>query len=692
MKDELLSIKGLGKAALSKLTLAGITGLNDLSNKDISELSQLTGIPLLKLRGWQTEAKNLLGIKETEQFNGIDALITELSKKDSSASATPVTFNSIKRAAQAIDAAISTIPRINKRIGERSSATEPEKEPEVPPPVEQNIGEAVEPVPKQIKTEEPAASDMEEMEESNKTGDDVEVIDLIGETPVKHQNKAAQKLHFSSIQHKNALIVTLIIFALIFLSIFYYILPTYKNYVLTSKTIRLIFQGNTEKINTSISRMKPTYTNLIHISTALIANKRFDAARTLLNKAGAINPNSPTPNNLLAGIFLRLNDFGAAYLQTMKAQKKDPQNKDIHKNLSIYYLKTGDLPQAAGEAQIFIKLKPKSAIGHLNYAKILIKLNRTKQATKQLTLSLKFAKSDLLSSSVLEEIGDAYVRKGTFRNAIPPYMKSLRQNPENINTMYKLANVYNELDKNAKAIKLLKYIWSNHPDYLPAALLLGKIYYKKSEPSIAESYFRKVIKKDYNNHEAIYYLALIYYAEGNYLKASVFLKKSIIIGIDEPKIYYSLAYISYYENDFQKSYNYLKEIEQYLPNNYKYFYFLAYISLRLGKLNEANNYYRQCVTLNSNDGTVYNNLGVINELKKRYRDAESYYFNAAQILAPQGIEAPVNINALNSTNPSVEYAKMARSNYYRMINRRYIKSLSSALKKIIFIPSPKLGK
>lgn len=706
MKDELLSIKGLGKVALSKLNLVGINSLEDLVNADIEKLSEETGISPIKLKGWQVEARNILGVKESEEFPGIDELVEELAKKDKSEE-TPVSpFETVVKSAQNIDHALESfkedLPEEEKIIA--APAPEPKEAPIQKPLITEEELSA-EPTPEVEVTEElPEPNIIEEKEPEGMTAatpntpkpdtEEIEVIDLLGKKTKTKEKPKKKRVEKSPAEEgfKKRIIFSAVLFAIIISTSIWLIIPTYKNYSHTSKAITYIFQGNIKKANVYITKIKPNFKNLIKLSLALMANKYYDQASELIKKAEKLKPDDPTPNNLLAELYLKVNNYGAAYLQAQEVLKKDIKNKEVHKILGLYYLKIGDLDNAYNEFKEYIRLKPKSAIGHLNYAKVLIKMNRIKEAEKHLNLSLKYTKSDLLSSSILEELGDIYVKKGNYNKALLPYKKARTQNPGNINIMYKLANVYFNIGNNSSAIRMLKDIKNLDPNYYPADILFGKIYYKKGNLSLAKSYFLKVIEKDYNNPEAIWHLAQIYYKEGDYVNAEIYLKKSIIIGIDEPKFYYYLAYINYYNKNYDRAYNYLRQIQEYFPNNFTYYYFQAYISILLNKLEEAYQTYKLCLTLKSDDGSIYNNLGVLSELKKEYKDAEMYYFNALELLTPKGIVSPLNIERISSEEqPTIRWAKIAKNNYYRIINKQYIKTLKQALPKLIFSPSPELN-
>ena len=702
MKDELLTIKGLGSVALSKLKSSGIVTMQDFADADISKLANETGISELKLRGWQAEAQNLLGLSPSDNFPGIDELVQELSKKDVSEDKEDYTADVIS-AAENIDDILGTFseeieetaPKAEPTIAKQHETAKAEEKPRPPKTdisAEDQPKELLEKTEIQKKPEEPLAESFEEPISSIE--EEPLIVDLTSNKGKKKEKPKKEVLKPASANSKAAAITLFTL--LIVISAVVFILPTYKNYYYTSKAIKYLFleiNSPTFKNRKSDYYMKKihyTFKNSIKISMALLATKRYEDAIRLLKKAEKMKPKSPLPNNLLAETYLKLNNYGAAYIQTTYVMEKVPGNIEVHKVLGIYYLKIGDLQKAYREFLLFLQKKPRDAAGNLNMAKVLIKMGKTDKengARHFLSLALKYAKNDIISSSIFEELGDIYLKENDLQAAIKSYKNAIKQNPQNLNVRNKLANTMFKTGNIKDAENEARNILLENEKYFKAYVLLGKIYFKRGKFDESENYFKQAQAHDFNNPSAGWYLARIYYMRGDFANADVFLKRSIIIGINDPKIYYYLAFISHTNGNDERAYNYLKQVESSFANDYNFYSFMASLSFKLKHIDESLKYYKICEMLNNNDGTVYNNLGVISELNKNYKAAEEYYFDAQQIIAPKGTAYAVHFSpAQLSKVPEIRNAQIVRDNYNRVMDKNYIRSFKNAQDKVIFTP------
>ncbi|HPZ10700.1 MAG TPA: tetratricopeptide repeat protein, partial [Candidatus Eremiobacteraeota bacterium] len=126
---------------------------------------------------------------------------------------------------------------------------------------------------------------------------------------------------------------------------------------------------------------------------------------------------------------------------------------------------------------------------------------------------------------IYSDIGQIYLEKGEFENAIPYYDKALEINPK----------------------------------YTEAYSRLGYIKYKLGDLSSALQYFGYVIEIDSNFGEAYIGLAHVYQAQKDFYSAIRNYEKSLDIDKDCIEAYHNLGLIYIYKGEFKKALNYLRE-------------------------------------------------------------------------------------------------------------------------------------
>lgn len=107
-----------------------------------------------------------------------------------------------------------------------------------------------------------------------------------------------------------------------------------------------------------------------------------------------------------------------------------------------------------------------------------------------------------------DELGEMYSHYGRFNEAIEQYFKALNLSRRKPELTMKIAECYVKLEEYQKAIKFLRELCFEHPDFHGARLRLGKIYYDSHQVPEAVEQWESVLRRDPENKQARDYLRL----------------------------------------------------------------------------------------------------------------------------------------------------------------------------------------
>ena len=133
------------------------------------------------------------------------------------------------------------------------------------------------------------------------------------------------------------------------------------------------------------------------------------------------------------------------WIATAKYSPNSPQN---HNNLGDMYGRHNDLPKAAEEFQIAIKLKPDYGDAYHNLAGTYLNMDKTELAIENYRKALSF--NPLLWQSY-QNLGAIYFHQNDFSQAEEYFRKAISVNPQNPNLHFNLGVIYLKLNDKDKA-------------------------------------------------------------------------------------------------------------------------------------------------------------------------------------------------------------------------------------------------
>lgn len=217
--------------------------------------------------------------------------------------------------------------------------------------------------------------------------------------------------------------------------------------VFDSKTVRDFSVKSGEHIKPDMRKLKSKKGEIAkNIVLIYVSQGKDDEALKALAAAKQENPNDPALMQAEADMSYKLGDF-AKYKEIMeKIVANDPENPDLYFNLGVSASRLGDDKQAIEYYKQAIVLKPDYGAAQINTAALILegeaaivdKMNNLGTSSKD------YKKYEALKKSR----GDLY------KSAVPYLEAALKSDPDNIEAIRTLMNIYYQLDDSkAKEMK-----------------------------------------------------------------------------------------------------------------------------------------------------------------------------------------------------------------------------------------------
>jgi tetratricopeptide (TPR) repeat protein len=342
------------------------------------------------------------------------------------------------------------------------------------------------------------------------------------------------------------------------------------------------YQAALQKLNALVDKTNsaPVFLQIGAINEKL---KKYDAASDAYEKVLAINSNSiPALNNLSYIYAVRLNKIDRAYELAQRARELLPYNPNVGDTLGWILFKKGDYPRALTVLEDSAEKAPTDAeiqfhLGMTHYmldeedpARVALQravtspqdypnkddarnrlavLNMdTTKAGPSLLGELEKALQDHPDDPVvLSRIGALQEHEGAWEKAAATYETVLKQHPENVHIMAKLARVYAlRLNQPEKAMSLATTAHNLAPNNADVFGILGHLVYRTGDYSRALSLLENATDQLSSQPELLYDLAWAYYSVGRIADAEITMQKALqsgdgFTGSEDAKRFVALA-------------------------------------------------------------------------------------------------------------------------------------------------------
>lgn len=229
--------------------------------------------------------------------------------------------------------------------------------------------------------------------------------------------------------------------------------------------------------------MDPLYDEMFSEAKENFINGNYKIAEPLLNQLLLKNNRNPEIYQMLATIFYDKGQFNKAIKTFKRALEIDPTYTDASVGLSIIF---NDLGRYEEGRRVFTEA--------------------------QSLLEKRSGKSDPFVDEKLaskhEELADLYYQYKRYNEALEQLLKAQKLSSRKAEITMRIADSYVALNQNDRAIKDLRHLIKEYPQFIPARIKLGVIYYNLNNIAEAVEQWEAVLLRDPNHTEATRYLKM----------------------------------------------------------------------------------------------------------------------------------------------------------------------------------------
>ena len=239
-------------------------------------------------------------------------------------------------------------------------------------------------------------------------------------------------------------------------------------------------------------------------------------------------------------------------------------------------------------------------------------------------------------------------------NKISPTIESIRE----------ISNIYIDKGEIEKSEEAIQDFFESNKSY--SELYKGIRHVKAGRNKLAEEAYKKVLKKDNNNVDALRLLGLLAFKQNNYPIAEKLFIRGIQLNPTFKLLWENLAKCFRLQNKFQHAQKAFENLLKLDPNNLEAMGALGTIHIRLSNFDEGIVIYKNLLKQNNKNPRVHLSLGHAQKTVGNRSESEQSYINAIKNFPLCG-EA---------------YWSLANLKTYKFSNKQ-IKSMESALKENI---------
>lgn len=214
--------------------------------------------------------------------------------------------------------------------------------------------------------------------------------------------------------------------------------------------------------------------------------KKHNKALTLFNEVLQNDKNSTEAMYLMANVFHSRGEIGKAIKAFQKILSLNPNHTDASISLSVLYNDIGQYD----DAKIIFEEADKR-----------IKTRETPDHMMDEYINKKFSMKHF-------ELAELYMTYERYNDALLEYNKSSVLAPTDLLVKLKIAQLYAKKGFLTKSFDELKKLKNKYPNYMPARVALGILYYGDGNILKAQSEWSKVRGLDPQNKDALTYLNL----------------------------------------------------------------------------------------------------------------------------------------------------------------------------------------
>ncbi|MBN2318719.1 MAG: tetratricopeptide repeat protein [Acidobacteria bacterium] len=263
----------------------------------------------------------------------------------------------------------------------------------------------------------------------------------------------------------------------------------------------------------------------LEMATLLEKNRNLREAIEYARKASLLDPEDPEPHWVLANIYFRMRNVMApdedglqkAVRELEKCRELNPQDERVYYALGGAYFELNRPEEAIRAYEEFQKIYKGTDSGYREIGKYYLGKNNHEKAIEYLKKAIEIQPESVESLYLL---GDVYTQLRRIREAIPVYRTLAGIARNNLNVKKQLAFFLIETGDFEEAVDLLNPIVQEDPENFECMLLLGQAQIGMQEYTKAIDTLQSIRAKNPDfNLNAHFYLGVAYKNNGDHAKA-----------------------------------------------------------------------------------------------------------------------------------------------------------------------------
>ncbi|MBU1122925.1 MAG: tetratricopeptide repeat protein [Candidatus Omnitrophota bacterium] len=257
---------------------------------------------------------------------------------------------------------------------------------------------------------------------------------------------------------------------------------------------------------------------------------------------------------------------GLKYLQ--KVQKLDPDSFLIRLRMSTLLIRLGEIEKAEKELKAAKALDVEGFDASLALIFLYSYTQNNEALEEEYEYFLEKAHTlDPQDVQVSEHLAQFYFHKNQYQEAINVYEKILESKADDVESIFWLGLIYEEVDRKDDAIEVWKRGLVVDPNYAPILNSLGYIYADQGDNlDSAEKMIRKALVSDPDNGAYLDSLGWIHFKKKDYKKSEEYLKQAVET-VKDPIIYEHIGALYVEMGNINEAVKYIKEGSEFFPDN-----------------------------------------------------------------------------------------------------------------------------
>ncbi|MBQ7158476.1 MAG: tetratricopeptide repeat protein [Treponema sp.] len=343
--------------------------------------------------------------------------------------------------------------------------------------------------------------------------------------------------------------------------------------------------------------------------------KRYDDAISCFEDVVDQNPNDVLAFNHIGAIYAEREEHEEAIETYLRGLKIDPNHPILQMNLAKSYEAIGSNVKAVSAYAAALKAKPGWLECIDNYSKLLLKLNRVRDAYDLINGALRLNAED---TKMHTRMGDVYMKQSIFPDAEKEYKEALSYNDEYMPALEGLIDSQEEQGKTDEAIQTIQKIEKIDPTNPTVIQKSASVYLSANYLPAAYEKIMQLMDSSSKDVRTLSLLGQYYISNGEWEQAEETLQKIIAI---EP------TYSEFYRSGAKRL-------------------------VQAGKLDEAEKYLKKAIAQNPHDSQALTQLGSLYEQTKEMDKAYDAFRKASAADINNNL-AKTALIRVRDTNPAL---------------------------------------